>query len=271
LATITGPSTGSITVPLTADGLDVVRSWVENPSENFGLIIQNFDDVSGDALEFASNNHSEAALRPNLVVVFIPPSEIQPLTNPHNQYDVNDDGAVSPGDALVVINRLNGREVAGEGTGEEDRPALSTYPDVSGDGIVAPFDVLLIINYLNTYDGESGEGESGKVRQLPNEFSLDYAFSLLDPILSFNPQFLPFDSVVACGLASSVARIRSEHIVVIGQFEDVGKESSEPLPELEMSGEDLERTARRNERLLVSRRAAVFADWPDRFWDESEE
>jgi hypothetical protein len=63
-------------------------------------------------------------------------------TNPTNAMDVNDDNSVSPIDALLVINDLNGQAAA--------IPAGKLrYLDVSGDGEISPIDALLVINYLN--------------------------------------------------------------------------------------------------------------------------
>ncbi len=66
--------------------------------------------------------------------------------NPTNNLDVNNDGVVSPIDALIDINALN----AGKG-GTLPLPAtVPPYYDVNGDGILSPLDVLIIINFLNS-------------------------------------------------------------------------------------------------------------------------
>ncbi|MCA9218119.1 MAG: hypothetical protein KDB27_33840 [Planctomycetales bacterium] len=63
-------------------------------------------------------------------------------TNPSNAMDVNGDSAVSPIDALLVINNLNGQAAA--------VPAgVKHFLDVSGDGAISPIDALLVINHLN--------------------------------------------------------------------------------------------------------------------------
>ncbi|MHB0955706.1 MAG: S8 family serine peptidase [Pirellulaceae bacterium] len=64
--------------------------------------------------------------------------------------DINSDAAISPLDALLVINHLN----ATAGTFMSN-PRL----DVNRDTFVSPLDALLVINYLNFQDGEGGEGE----------------------------------------------------------------------------------------------------------------
>ncbi|MCY2976123.1 MAG: Ig-like domain-containing protein [Planctomycetota bacterium] len=77
--------------------------------------------------------------------------------NPRNRFDVNNDGFVSPIDALIVINYLNTRPV----------PPLSTtlppnYLDVDGSGFVSAVDILQVINFLNDrVVGRSAEGEAG--------------------------------------------------------------------------------------------------------------
>lgn len=70
------------------------------------------------------------------------------------QLDVNGDGAISPIDALLVINYLNSKQLdpfAGDQT--------LTRLDVNRDGSVSPIDALLVINYLNSGRFGQGEGE----------------------------------------------------------------------------------------------------------------
>jgi hypothetical protein len=76
-------------------------------------------------------------------------------TNPSNRFDVNNDGFVSPIDALLVINSLNAggsRPLGGEGE------AGKIYFDVNSDGAISPVDALQVINVLNSGSGE-GEAE----------------------------------------------------------------------------------------------------------------
>ncbi|MEQ8277729.1 MAG: dockerin type I domain-containing protein [Deltaproteobacteria bacterium] len=67
--------------------------------------------------------------------------------NPHLQHDVNDDGTVSPLDALVVINKLGagGTSLLPPIYGNVGPPP---YYDVNGDGHVTSSDALAVINYL---------------------------------------------------------------------------------------------------------------------------
>ncbi len=83
-----------------------------------------------------------------------------PYINPSNGLDVNNDGVVSPIDALQVINFLNvnGTTVL---TAPANRP-LPPYLDVNGNGIVEPRDSLLVINYLNA---RSVGGEKARERE----------------------------------------------------------------------------------------------------------
>jgi ELWxxDGT repeat protein len=74
-----------------------------------------------------------------------------------NRYDVNADGAVTPLDALLVINQLNAR-----GPTALDRiPGGNGGPrffDTSGDDAITALDALDVIIYLNS--GAKGEGPS---------------------------------------------------------------------------------------------------------------
>ena len=67
---------------------------------------------------------------------------VSTATNPVNAMDVNDDDDVSPIDALLVINDLNGQDAA-------RRAGANHYLDVNADGSISPIDALLVINYLN--------------------------------------------------------------------------------------------------------------------------
>lgn len=81
-----------------------------------------------------------------------------PWRNPANPFDVDDDGLITPLDALLIINELNaqGSRVLGEAP-----PAGSNflYYDVSGDGFLAPLDALQVIIQLNAMSSV-GNGEA---------------------------------------------------------------------------------------------------------------
>ncbi len=70
-----------------------------------------------------------------------------PWQNPLLRWDVNNDGSVTPLDALAIINRLNKY-----GPGPLAVPApdpVPEYYDVYGDNQLTPLDALNVINYLN--------------------------------------------------------------------------------------------------------------------------
>ncbi|MFN5948054.1 MAG: dockerin type I domain-containing protein, partial [Pirellulaceae bacterium] len=85
--------------------------------------------------------------------------------------DVDESGAVTPRDALLVINLLNGY-----GSINLAQTELTNLPmiDVNGDLMMTPLDALLVINYLNANgSGGQGEGELGapsvdSIRQTPD-------------------------------------------------------------------------------------------------------
>ena len=78
---------------------------------------------------------------------------VSPWQNQTNRFDVNNDGAVSPVDALQVINDLNARGSRALTVTDGTPPFL----DVNGDGHVAPIDALQVINSI---EAALGEGES---------------------------------------------------------------------------------------------------------------
>ncbi len=83
-----------------------------------------------------------------------------PSSNPSNPLDVNNDGSISPVDALLVINEINAN-----GSHALETAGFHTAPfiDTDRDNVVSPHDVLLVINHLNAQQsggaGAEGEGE----------------------------------------------------------------------------------------------------------------
>ncbi|MBA4106852.1 MAG: hypothetical protein C0485_13960 [Pirellula sp.] len=74
LGTITATATGVRNVVLNAAGLAVVQRWVNNPATNFGFVIQDYVNTIKDDLIISSKNDAVAANRPQLQLVYIPPS-----------------------------------------------------------------------------------------------------------------------------------------------------------------------------------------------------
>ena len=104
-------------------------------------------DLSGNALRANQNDGR------TLFTIAIDTASANPWRNPRDPLDVNDDGTVSPIDALQVINELNSPIVS-----DPERGSLPTfagdgqvppYVDVNGDGFVSPIDALIVINALN--------------------------------------------------------------------------------------------------------------------------
>ncbi len=90
-------------------------------------------------------------IRYDVLNITVGGGEPEALHNTGMPGDVNDDGAVSAIDALLVINHL-GREYGAEG---EDAGTARKYYDVSGDGRATSLDALLVINSLNRESRES--------------------------------------------------------------------------------------------------------------------
>jgi VCBS repeat-containing protein len=135
---VTDPVNGSV-VPL-ADG--TVRYA---PNDGF-LGIDTFRYTIADSEGRTSS--------PGLVQVRVLASRLQ---NPDLNPDVNDDGDISPIDALLVINRI-GRD-GGDSipvTGEDSGPP---FYDVNGDQRITPLDALAVINELALRAAASGESE----------------------------------------------------------------------------------------------------------------
>jgi hypothetical protein len=102
-----------------------------------------------------------------------PPAELV-WTNTVNAYDVNNDGKVTPLDALETINYINTHP------GETALPAEQFSPprffDCNVDGAITSADVLFVVNSFNRSSPYSGEGEPSEPRgEIGEMFSLPAA------------------------------------------------------------------------------------------------
>jgi len=63
--------------------------------------------------------------------------------------DVNNDGVVTPLDALLIINQISQIQTSGEGESSSNGTPSAFFTDVNGDGQITPLDALLVVNYLS--------------------------------------------------------------------------------------------------------------------------
>ena len=125
-----------------------------------GTIVYQPDDtptiyVGPDSLEYTVADDDGAVSNVATVSINVIPDPF-PWHNRSNGMDVNNDGFVSPLDALLVISELN---ISGSYTLPEPSAGFTPPPflDVNENGSIEPADALQIINHLNA--NANGEGE----------------------------------------------------------------------------------------------------------------
>ncbi len=82
-----------------------------------------------------------------------------PLNNPLLGADVDNNGVVSPFDALLVINALN--RAGAPSVAVEPDALAPPYLDVNGDGRISAVDALMVINVLNRLNRAAAGGVTG--------------------------------------------------------------------------------------------------------------
>ena len=113
--------------------------------------------------------------------------ENAPQQNSANQLDVNDDGSVTPIDALAVVNYLNGAAAGVHSEGPSSSP-VKLYVDVNGDWVASALDVLIIVNYLNWQIAVQAEGEEIAVSGFGTSHRLfNHAMIRREPAASASP------------------------------------------------------------------------------------
>jgi uncharacterized protein DUF4394/dockerin type I repeat protein len=181
---VSGPFNGYTDLPvagdLNLDGIDDLGLWVPNRqgsptanisewyflvSDRIGQTLPHnvFDQYSptplGNDVFAQFGDHFSLPIFGNFDPPVVASAGSGSMTNLLNALDVNNDGVVSPIDALLVINQIN----SGKQTLQAAATSTGPYCDVSGDKSVTPLDALMVINYLNSHPanaGGQGEGEA---------------------------------------------------------------------------------------------------------------
>jgi hypothetical protein len=83
-----------------------------------------------------------------------------PRQNALLRQDVDNDGRVTPIDALLVINEMSRELLEGEQVSARSGLASSYYTDVNGDFTTSALDALNVINYLRRAENLQLLGES---------------------------------------------------------------------------------------------------------------
>ena len=128
------------TVPMTADAEGTVV-FTANPADNLPrhevLLFDLVQPINEDRIQYGTATLTIGDVQ-----------ETAAFTNPANPRDVNNDGAVSARDALILINVMNAN---GAGPLTRETAAVSTgfFLDVNGDDNLSAVDVLMIINEIN--------------------------------------------------------------------------------------------------------------------------
>lgn len=114
-------------------------------------------------------------------------------TNPRNPLDVNNDGRVSPVDALLGASKLN-RDGAGPlgGNGEGEAAVQNHYYyDVNGDGFHSPIDILRVVSYLNRPHRAAGEAGGSTTLRAEGESSARVSSSIVSTSSASNNAVQP--------------------------------------------------------------------------------
>ena len=161
--------------------------------------------------------------------------EGSPLHNAANQLDVNNDGLVSPIDALAVVNYLNstGTGAMAEAPSDDlppvplgERDLHFLYVDVNGDRSASALDALIIINYLNRRTVVQPEGESARTSPAANHDSEQYELAESAALV----RTVPFPPTPSFLQATSSRRTRS--MQTASKDDEVGRQWETLLDEL---------------------------------------
>lgn len=127
-------------VPMQAGGSNGQLTFSSNPAD----ILPLHEVLLGDIAQPIPSNRIEYTS----TTLTIQSATANAFTNPDNRFDVDNNGFVTPRDALVLINDINS---LGARSLESSAAAVSSgyFLDVSNDGNLSAIDVLQVINEIN--------------------------------------------------------------------------------------------------------------------------
>lgn len=126
LGAITATTTGAKTITLNAAGLAAVQAWIQNPSANFGLTLQDYTGT--DSLAFQSSESGTVAARPKLEITYT----VSTVANQAPSVTAGADKTVASSSAVS----LDGT-VSDDGLPNPPATVTTTWSQVSGPGSVA--------------------------------------------------------------------------------------------------------------------------------------
>jgi hypothetical protein len=121
--------------------------------------------IFANRIEFALADEQRGDLdaQPQRILTSVGLASVQRPWQNEVPEDVNNDGSVSPLDALILINQINAIGPRTLGTFPSGTDSIPTFLDPSGSNSIEPQDVLIVINYLN--QRTNTEGEAGSQRE----------------------------------------------------------------------------------------------------------
>ncbi len=148
----------------------MVRDWVSDPSNNYGLLLNSDKTASADSFRFfASTEDTDGSKRPKLVITYT--SNLEPDTTPPG--DVTN-ASITPGTGQLTLSWTNPTDSDLAGVMIRYRTD-GTYPQNATDGQPVP------------------NGNNGRIPGSPGE-SMSYTHNNLDPTLHYYYAIFTYDN-----------------------------------------------------------------------------
>ncbi|HEX5472840.1 MAG TPA: DNRLRE domain-containing protein [Lacipirellulaceae bacterium] len=132
LGEISAKSKGIYQIDFSAAGIAAVQNWIDNPSQNYGIIIKDY--TQSKAVEVTTSEYKTASLRPKLIINFTPPQSVNNTAlvgNLRPVVNVGPDLTVAHGQPLLISGA-----VSDDGQPASGAPVALLWTKVSGPGTV---------------------------------------------------------------------------------------------------------------------------------------
>ncbi len=196
LASVTSPTTGFVTINLNLDGIALVQKWINTPSTNHGVTIQNYVNTTSDNVRFESSEATTATNRPKLTITYT--TGASEVTVQGNEIGIVD-GDTTPGaaDGTDFGSALqSGTPVSKSFTVRNDGTATLTLSGLvvpAGFTVIEPLTTILAPGVSDTFtvrlDTATTGTKSGQISFTTNDSDENpFNFSLTGTVIVPTPE-----------------------------------------------------------------------------------
>jgi len=228
LGTFTSPNGGLTTLTLNAAGIALVQSWINSPSTNRGVIMQDYDNGTSDGVGFSSSEATTVANRPKLTITYTTgggPVNSPPVAN-NDSYTVNQGGTLTTTDTTGATGTTNDDSVLRNDTDADNNPLTASLVTGPSNGTLT-----LNANGTFTYTHNGGATTADSFTYRANDGQANSNIATVNITITLTPNNPPTGVPESYTLAEGGTLIANDANGTVGGPNDNGVLANDTDPE----------------------------------------